>query len=111
MAELKATVSGRLLTRNPENNPSSAATKIPAKPPYRSKTTKINVSEIVTAVLTRGNWTDNRELTNIMVAVRITKRQPNFGNGTNNIEPANAAMPTTTITRLYLSSNGGRFEI
>ena len=54
IAELKAMVSGRLLMRMPENNPSTAATRIPATPPYNKSTMKMKVSEMVMFVLTRG---------------------------------------------------------
>src|SRR5438045_8751407 len=68
IAELKATTNGRLLIRRPEKSPSTAASRIPATPPYISSTRKMKVSEIVMFVLTRGIWTEKRELKNINTA-------------------------------------------
>ena len=98
IAELNATTIGVLLIRRPEKSPSTAARRIPAMPPYNSSIRKMKVSEIVMFVLTRGIWTEKRELTTIITAARISNRQSNFGAGSHAVERISATAPAATIT-------------
>src|SRR4051812_22726215 len=105
MPELKAMTRGVLLMRRPENKPSTAASKIPASPPYSKSTRKMKVSEIVMLVLTRGIWTEKRALTTTMIEARIRNRQPNFGTGSQSTDAIMADAPAKTITQRKASSD------
>src|SRR6266550_4620491 len=99
IAELNATTNGVLLIRRPENNPSIPARRIPATPPYNNSTRKMKASEIVMLVLTRGIWTEKRELTTIITAARIRNRQSNFGAGSHTVERIRETAPAATMTQ------------
>ena len=58
----------------------------------------MNVSEMVTLVLTRGICTEKRELTNIITEARMMNRQSSCGAGSHLDEARSASAPAMTIS-------------